>query len=177
MSPADSLRSGGLSTNLKAAEVVLVEVAFVETDRAYVEAPALVDELGVHALDRGVLVGADALAVAVQGQADALGRQPHHDLLALVECGAGREVGHEDPVWVLFAGGAADDHASVGCHLLLLACQQRDALDAVLGTRVARPLRDELVGVGPDLGDPQPGRLDPFAVGVLLGSAADARGP
>src|SRR6266511_2019213 len=55
--------------------------------------------------------------------------------------------------------------------------QDRDALDAVLGAGVSRPLGDELVRVLLDVLDPEAGRLDRLPVGVLLGGASDARGP
>src|SRR3954451_1395171 len=66
-------------------ELPVVEVALLEADGADVEAAALLDELGVDPLDRRILVGADAVGVAVESEAYAVRCQPEHDVLALVE--------------------------------------------------------------------------------------------
>src|SRR5919109_2826485 len=98
-------------------EVAFVQVALVEADRAHVEATALLDELLVHELYGGLPVVADRVDVAAQREAHALAGEPHHDLLALVEGGAGGEVGDDHAIGILLAVGAADDHASVASHV------------------------------------------------------------
>ena len=47
-------------------------------------------------LDRGLLDGANGVDVAGERQADAFAGEPHEDVLALVERGAGREIGVEE---------------------------------------------------------------------------------
>jgi hypothetical protein len=49
--------------------LAVVEVAFLEADGADVKAAALLGELAVEALDRGILVGADVVGVAAQSEA------------------------------------------------------------------------------------------------------------
>ena len=73
-------------------------------------------KLVVDALDRRLLALADGVDVAVQGEADAVAGEPHHHLLALIECRSRRQVGHDDAVGVLFAVTAADDYFAVVGH-------------------------------------------------------------
>src|SRR6185503_15953568 len=90
---ADELHQRRGALELSAfAELGLVEVALLETDRADEELPALLGELLMQALDRRLLVNADAVGVAAQAETPPLDGEPHDHVLALVEGGDGGEV-------------------------------------------------------------------------------------
>jgi hypothetical protein len=57
------------------------------------------------------LIGADRCDVSLGREEHGVAGEPHDDLLALVECGDGGEVGDDDAVGLLLAVRAADDDA------------------------------------------------------------------
>src|SRR5918996_2154957 len=120
-------------------ELAVLELALVEADRAYVEAPALLDELLVEPRGGRVLVGPDPVGVAPEPKPNTLRGQPEHHLPALVQRRTGGQIGRRDGVGVLLAAGATHDDPCVVCHPippLLAVCERRNARHTVLAHRV-----------------------------------------
>ena len=89
-------------------QVVLVELALLETGRADVHGAAPLGEVVHQLLEGGEALLVDAVGESLLGQADALDAEEHERLLAGTEGGVGDHEGHRGLVRIVLGVGEAD---------------------------------------------------------------------
>src|SRR5437763_15188773 len=91
-------------------QIALVELTVVEADRAYVKAPALLDELVVEELDRRLHAFANRGDIPGESEANPFRSEPENDFVTAIERGSCRQVGHRDRVGVVTPGRTTDPY-------------------------------------------------------------------